>query len=341
MNLATIAHAFLQQEGTGGKLNAFQLKVLDDIIDCRTPKLGGHIMACPQCGCIKATYNSCGNRNCPKCGSYKRDKWALMRKHEALPVKYFHVVFTVPHDLNPLFTGAPRQMYNLLLKCAWETISKFGKDHKYLGGQMGMVAVLHTWGQNISIHPHAHCLVPGGGLDKQGEWREMKKSNGKFLFPVKALSRVFSAKYVTGVSELYKAKKIKSPPGIVNFFEWLNSLYKKKWVVYAKKPVPEGASVVDYIARYTHKVAISNSRIIAMKDNKVKFSWLDYRTSKIQNMELGINEFIRRFLLHVLPKGFVKIRHYGFMACRNKAGALGPILLQLGEKPRQSLKGLP
>lgn len=341
MDLAIIVRSFLEQEPVGKKLNAYNQSVLYDIVDCRTTKLGGHVLSCPECGCITVSYNSCGNRNCPKCGGFKRDKWALERKQEALPVKYFHVVFTVPQEFNPLFMGAPKQMDSLLLKCAWDTISQFGQDHKYLGAQMGMVSVLHTWGQNLSLHPHIHCLVPGGGLTKQGKWREMKKSNGKFLFPVKALSTVFKAKFSAGVCALYKNGEIKAPNGICNFYEWLNIVHHKKWVVFAKTPVPKGTCVVDYLARYTHKVAISNSRIKAMENNKVKFSWLNYKTSKVQDMELDVAEFIRRFLLHILPKGFVKVRYYGFLANRNKSRALKLITVQLGQMSIEKIKGLP
>lgn len=298
-------------------------------------------MACKQCGCIKATYNSCNNRHCPSCGSYKRDKWVLMRKSEALPVEYFHLVFTIPHQFNAMCIQAPDIMYKLLFKAAWKTISQFGKDYKYLGAKMGMLAVLHTWGQNMSLHPHIHCLIPGGGISEQGKWRKMKKSNGKFLFPVKAVSEVFKAKFCGYVSRHIKGKLLKAPVNESNPYQWLSKLYQQKWVVYAKKPVAKGAPVVEYIGRYTHKVAISNSRIKSMKDGKVTFSWLDYKTSKIKEMQLDGHEFIRRFLLHILPKKFMKVRYYGFLANRNKTISIKNIFNDLGEKQTKSPKGLP
>lgn len=264
-----------------------------------------------------------------------------MRKSEALPVEYFHLVFTIPHQFNTMCIQAPDIMYKLLFKAVWETISQFGKDHKYLGAKMGMVAVLHTWGQNMSLHPHIHCLIPGGGISQQGKWRKMKKSNGKFLFPVKAISEVFKAKFCGYVSKHLKSKLLKTPVNECNPYQWLNKLYRQKWVVYAKKPVAKGAPVVEYIGRYTHKVAISNSRIKSMKDGKVTFSWLDYKTSKIKEMQLDGYEFIRRFLLHILPKKFMKVRYYGFLANRNKTISIKNIFNDLGEKQSKSPKGLP
>lgn len=340
MNIAEITRLFRPKMEQYIALNSFQSKLLDDISICKTPGLGGHIMACKDCGCIKATYNSCNNRHCPSCGSYKRDKWVLMRKSEALPVKYFHVVFTIPHQFNTMCIQAPDIMYELLFNAAWETIKQFSEDHKYLGAKTGMIAVLHTWGQNISLHPHIHCLIPSGGITQQDKWRQMKKSNGKFLFPVKAMSKVFKAKFCGYVSKHIKNKILKAPVNETNPYMWLNKLHQLKWVVYAKKPILKGASVVDYIGRYTHKVAISNSRIKNVKDGKVTFSWLDYKTSKIKEMQLEGDEFIRRFLLHILPKRFMKVRHYGFMANRNKAKAIENILKDLGAKAVNNIKGL-
>lgn len=230
---------------------------------------------------------------------------------------YYHVVFTVPHEINTLFLSNPKQLYNLLFSAAWKTIEVFAKDSKFLGAQTATVAVLHTWGQNISLHPHLHCLVPGGGITKQGKWRNMKKSQGKFLFPVKAMSKVYKAKFLAGVSNLAKEKEI-NLAGCPNVFDWINQQYNKKWVVFAKKPIPKGADVVEYLSRYTHKVAIGNSRIKALENDTVRFSYFDYRTSKSGEICLPLHEFVRRFLLHVLPKGFMKIRYYGFMANRNK-----------------------
>ncbi len=298
MNMAIIVESFLKRYKDSPLLNSFNTKVLNDIIDCKTKALGGHILACPHCGTVKASYNSCGNRNCPQCGGFKREKWTLQRKSEALNVPYYHVVFTVPHEMNTLFKSNPKQLYNLLFSAAWKTIDVFAKDSKYLGAQTAMVAVLHTWGQNISLHPHLHCVVPGGGISKQGKWRDMKKSQGKFLFPVKAMSKVYKAKFLAGVSNLAKSGEINIPCR-VNVFDWINQQYNKKWVVFAKKPMPKGADVVEYLSRYTHKVAIGNSRIKALENDTVRFSYFDYRISKSGQMCLSVHEFIRRFLLHI------------------------------------------
>jgi hypothetical protein len=299
-------------------LNNFQQKVLTDIINCKTEVMGGHILKCPDCGKTKASYNSCGNRNCPKCGGFKRDKWAYLRKSEALPTEYFHVVFTVPAELNALFLQNPKSMYNALLKCAWNTISDFGNDYKYLGAQMGMIAIVHTWGQNLSVHPHIHCLIPGGGIDKNRKWRNLKKSNGKFLFSVKALSKVFSAKMLKETSSLLKKSKVNLPEDINKQNEWIRKLYHKKWVVYAKRTIKNPRSIVEYLAKYTHKTAITDRRIKYFDNEKVVFSYFDYRDSKAKETCLTVFEFIRRFSQHILPLGFVKIRHYGILGNRRK-----------------------
>ncbi len=341
MSVSDIVRLFRSELEAGKGINAFRTKVLDDITMCHTPALGGHIMACKECGGTKATYNSCNNRHCPDCGSYKRDKWLLMRKSEALPVKYFHVVFTVPSELNALCLQNPRLMYSILFRSAWESIESFGKDHKYLGAKAGMLAVLHSWGQNLSLHPHVHCLVPGGGITKNGKWRAVKKGQGKYLFPVKALSAVFKAKFCASVSKGLKNGAIHAPGQEVNPNTWLNGIYNKKWVVYAKGPALKGASVVEYLGRYTHKIAIGNSRIKAVENGKVTFSWLDYRTSKVKSMQLDGAEFLRRYLLHILPHRFPKVRYYGFLANKNKTKAIANVLRDLKVLPEKSLKGLP
>jgi len=341
MNIANIVRSFRQGLEAAMGINAFEQKVLDDIVLCRTPALGGHIMACKECGVVKASYNSCNNRHCPGCGSYKRDKWIATRKSEALPVKYFHVVFTIPSEFNGLCLQNPTLMYTLLFKSAWATIESFGADHKYLGAKTGMLAVLHTWGQNLSLHPHLHCLVPGGGITQNGKWRQAKKDDGKFLFPVKALSTVFKAKFCSMASQQIKQGGIKAPCHVSNAYMWLDALYQKKWVVFAKKPIIKGAPVVEYLGRYTHKVAISNSRIKSVDNENVTFSWLDYKTAKVKNMKLSGVEFLRRLLLHILPVGFQKVRYYGFLANRNKTMAIADILKDLKVLPEKNLKGLP
>jgi hypothetical protein len=286
-------------EGLG--LNAWQLRTLSAIGKCRTAALGGHVDACDACGNITISYNSCRNRHCPKCQGKNREDWIQARTGELLPVPYFHVVFTLPDSLNGLAIHDPRLAYGILFETVWDTLRTFGSRH---GVQMGMIAVLHTWGQNLSLHPHLHCIVPGGGVDKSGNWRNIR-SDGKFLFPVKALSKVFRAKYC----DRLKAQSVEQ------YERGRESLWQKPWVVYAKRPFGSPKSVVEYLGRYTHKIAISNHRICSVDESHVTFSYKDYRQQGIKKqMTLSHGEFVRRFSLHILPKGFVKIRHYGFLS---------------------------
>ena len=282
-------------------LNTWQLRTLSAVRRCRTAALGGHIDACDQCGKINISYNSCRNRHCPKCQGKNREDWIQARTTELLPVPYFHVVFTLPDSINSLAMQDPRLVYDILFESTWETLKTFGKKKEI---QSGMIAVLHTWGQNLSLHPHLHCIVPGGGVDKNGKWQNIR-GDGKFLFPVKALSKVFRAKYCEKLKE-------RSPD---NYTRVKKQLWEKQWVVFAKKPFGCPKSVVEYLGRYTHKIAISNNRIQSMDDQNVTFSYKDYRQNGFKKqMTLTHEEFIRRFALHILPKRFVKIRHYGFLS---------------------------
>ena len=282
-------------------LNTWQLRTLSAIKKCRTAELGGHIDACDDCGSLKISYNSCRNRHCPKCQGNKREDWIQARMAELLPVPYFHVVFTLPASLNSLAIHQPKTVYDILFEATWETLKQFGKNK---GVQMGMIAVLHTWGQQLSLHPHLHCIVPGGGVDKDGQWKNIR-SDGKFLFPVKALSKVFRAKFC----EKLKAKEP------VKYEQIRKELWKKPWVVFAKNPFGNTHSVVEYLGRYTHKIAISNHRIKKIDNQNVTFDYKDYKMEGVKKqMTLTHGEFIRRFALHILPKRFVKIRHYGFLS---------------------------
>ena len=281
-------------------LNNWQLRTLRAIKDCRTVALGGHVDACDSCGHIQISYNSCRNRHCPKCQGHKRVQWIEARETELLPVPYFHVVFTLPDDLNGLAMHKPKIIYDALFRAAWDTIEAFtGK-----GNKAGMISILHTWGQNLSLHPHIHCIIPGGFVDQNGVWK-MSKSDGKFLFPVKAMSRVYRAKYVA----LLRASDIDVKESTYD------ALFKKEWVVYAKRPFGSPKSVVEYLGRYTHKIAISNHRILSIDDQTVTISYKDYRSEgQKKTMTLSHEEFVRRFALHILPKRFVRIRHYGFLS---------------------------
>jgi Putative transposase/Transposase zinc-binding domain len=282
-------------------LNTWQLRTLYAIKKCRTAELGGHIDACDGCGKISISYNSCRNRHCPKCQGNKREDWIQARATELLPVPYFHVVFTLPDSINSLALHSPKLVYDTLFEATWETLSTFGKNKQM---QMGMIAVLHTWGQQLSLHPHLHCIVPGGGINKNGQWQN-SQTDGKFLFYVKALSKVFKAKYCEKL-------KSKSP---IQYEQIRQALWQKQWVVFAKKPFGSPKSVVEYLGRYTHKIAISNHRIKAIGEKTVTFDYKDYRQDGFKKqMTLTHEEFTRRFSLHILPKRFVKIRHYGFLS---------------------------
>jgi len=296
---------------------------------CRTAVLGGHKDKCGCCGHEQISYNSCRNRHCPKCQTTNRERWILDRESELLHVPYYHIVFTLPHHLNSLALQAPKHVYNALFKAAWKTIAQFASDPKYLGAKTGMTAVLHTWGQQLALHPHLHCIVPAGGIDKNRKWKyvqqESKKSsrNGKYLYPKRALSKVFRAIFMKEVR-----KTIDVPQEVAK------KLFEKKWVVYAKKPFLSPHIVVEYLARYTHKIAISNHRLTRVDDRWVSFNYKNYRTgANTQNMTLEGVEFLRRFAQHILPSGFVRIRHYGFLASRNKPNDLNSAKNCLGQQP--------
>jgi hypothetical protein len=277
--------------------------------------LGGHVDACTKCGTLRVSYNSCRNRHCPKCQGSKREEWIQARNSELLPVPYFHVVFTLPEELNALSLRHPKEVYGILFKSVWETLRQFGANEHVT---TGMISVLHTWGQTLSFHPHLHCIVPGGGIDKNGKWKNIR-TDGKFLFPVKALSKVFRAKYVAHLRKT----------GIATQAD-INPLFSKRWVVYAKRPFAHPSHVVEYLGRYTHKVAISNNRIISYQNNKVCFSYKDYRHGGVKKeMELEDTEFIRRFAQHILSSGFVRIRHYGILSSTAKKVTIPSIRKQL------------
>ncbi len=277
--------------------------------------MGGHVDACTDCGMVRISYNSCGNRHCPKCQGKNRELWIAGREAELLPVPYFHVVFTLPDTLNTLALHQPKAVYDALFEAAWGTINTFGDNPKNLGAATGMISILHTWGQQVSLHPHLHCIVPGGGLSKQGKWKTAK-SKGKYLFPVKAMSKVFRAKYVKSL----QAKISNLDKSLIN------GLFKKEWVVFAKRPFGSPKSVIEYLGRYTHKIAISNHRIKNIDQKAVTFSYKDYRKGAQKSlMTLDAMEFIRRFSMHILPKGFVRIRHFGILSSTSKKKSI-PII---------------
>jgi hypothetical protein len=293
-------------------LNSWQLRTLWAVENCRTQTMGGHIDRCDDCGALAISYNSCGNRHCPKCQGRKREEWIAAREVELLPVAYFHLVFTLPEAVNPLAIHNPKMVYSILFDAAWETLSAFGRNS---GVMAGAVCILHTWGQNLSLHPHLHCIVPGGGVTKEGQWKNIRP-DGEFLFPVRALSKVFRAKYCEKLryAEPKQYERIRK------------SLWEKEWIVYAKKPFGGPKFVVEYLGRYSHKIAISNHRIKSVDQNEVSFEYKDYRQGGTKKrMNLSLSEFVRRFALHILPRGFVRIRHFGFLSSTWKRKKL-PIL---------------
>ena len=295
-----------QQQLNTLSLTSWHYRILQAIRRCRTPAMGGHIDKCNCCQKLHISYNSCRNRHCPTCQGHKREQWIRARESELLNVPYFHMVFTLPHEFNAFALSHGKIIYSSLFKAAWQTLQQFGANPKHLDGKMGMIAVLHTWGQNLSLHPHLHCIVPGGGLNKSGKWKSAK-NKGKYLFNVKAMSPVFRAKYV----DLLRKSELTIPQEIYK------QVFKKKWVVFAKQPFASPENVIEYLGRYTHKIAISNHRIrkIDLGKRQVTFLAKDYRHGgKKIVLTLSTQEFIRRFGLHILPRGFTRIRHYGILS---------------------------
>lgn len=312
---------------------------MTNLVQCHTSALGGRLKACDHCGHTHLMWYSCRNTHCPGCNYAKREKWILNRKEDLLPVGYFHLVFTLPDDLNPLCLQWPKEMYNLLFRSTWETMNAFGQNPKHLGAQTGMIAVLHSWGQNLSLHPHVHCLVPGGGLTQRGKWKEAR-SRGRFLYPVKALSKMFRGKFTDGLIKLQAQGKINMETRFDLCQKHLHPLYRREWVVYAKKPTNGPSHVVEYLGRYVNRVAIANSRIKSVSDQQVEFMWKDYRTGKRAPMVLEGQVFLKRWLMHLLPAHFVKVRHYGLLSCRHKQEALAAARRFFEIKPLESTRGM-
>jgi hypothetical protein len=310
-------------------------KVLDAIVRCRTAAMGGHRDQCVRCGHQAISFNSCRNRHCPKCQGNARAKWLAARSAELLPVPYFHVVFTLPHSLSALVLQNKRLLYDLLYRTSAATMLELARDPKHLGADIGFLGVLHTWGQNLEHHPHVHYIVPAGGLALDGSrWIDSSRC---FFLPVHALSRVFRGKFVAGLKQLFAEKQLQfhgsqqplASPGC--FSDFLRQLHRQDWVVYAKPPFGGAEHVLNYLARYTHRVAISNHRLVALDDDRVSFRWRDYaHGGKKKIMTVSAHEFLRRFLLHVLSRGLVRIRHFGLFANRRRSAALERCRMLIG-----------
>ena len=313
----------------GDRLSSVQRRVMGAIEACRTAALGGHVEQCEDCGEIRVAYNSCRDRHCPKCQGLARAQWLADRRAELLPVPYFHVVFTVPAPVAAIALQNKAAVYDILFKAAAETIRVIAADPKHLGAEAGMIAILHTWGQTLTHHPHVHCVAPGGGLGPDGRWIACRPN---FFLPVHVLSRLYRRLFLERLQTAFE-------DGVLKFFgelaplrepaafaRRLAPLRRVNWVVYAKRPFGGARQVLDYLGRYTHRVAIANGRLLDCDDGGVRFRWKDYRArGKSKAMTLDAGEFMRRFLMHVLPKGFRRIRHFGFLANACRAGKLARI----------------
>lgn len=306
-------------------------RVLNALKICRTAELGGHVERCDKCNHERISYNSCKNRHCPKCQNTNREKWILARKADVLDCTYFHVVFTLPLEFNTFCLKYPSELYEILFQASKETLFAFGNDPKHLGVQMGAISILHTWGQNLSLHPHVHMIVPGGGFTKENEWKN-SPSNGDFLFPIKAMTKVYRGKFMD------KFLRFLNENSLPIELSLRRKLYDKNWVIYAKQPFKNAEGVVEYLGRYSHKIAISNHRIKGIDDSQISFSYKDYAHGSVTKiMKLEPKEFLRRFCMHILPPKFVKIRHYGFLASRAKV-KLKIHQMKVGKLPDKTVK---
>jgi hypothetical protein len=326
---ATVQQVLLKGDIAKEGGNVHVHNVMQRLKTCRTAALGYHVYRCNDeaCAHIKYQYHSCRDRHCPNCRALKKQEWIEARMQELLPVKYYHVVFTLPHELNSLVLGHRKLLFKLLFDASSQTLLTFAKDPQYLNALPGIISVLHTWGQQLSFHPHIHCIVSGGGIANDNTWKEAKKSKYDFLFPVEAMHTVYRGKFLESLKKMIAKGEVIMPDRTDG--QWLiDLLYQKEWVVYAKAPFGGPHAVIEYLARYTHKVAISNHRICTInEDDTVSFDYKDYSDgNKQKKMSLTIQEFIRRFQQHILPPKFTKIRTYGYLANRNRHQRINEVL---------------
>ena len=321
LEVADILRAHGEAYGDERDVSAAQQAVIRHIVRCRTAALGGHVDACDTCGQTRVSYNSCRNRHCPKCQGLKKAEWLEARGRHLLPVPDWHLVFTLPGALRALTLGNKRVVFGILFDAAADALQTIAGDPKHLGVQLGFTAVLHTWGQNLLFHPHLHCVVTGGGLDPRGRWISARQS---FFLPVKVLGRLFRGKFLDALAQAYDQGKLEfrgSTAELIKVAMWrrlLDRLYRTDWVVYAKRPFGGPEHVLRYLGHYTHRVAISNHRLLSLNNGRVQFKVRDYAdANRTKTLTIEAVEFIRRFLLHVLPRRFVRIRHYGLLAARN------------------------
>ena len=300
------------------KVVGYKQKIIEAIKGCKTEIMGAHKYVCDECGYEEIAYNSCRNRHCPNCQAIEKMKWIEARKEEVLDIKYYHAVFTIPEELYLIALQNESKVYKILFKASAETLQELAEDKKYLGGEVGFFSILHTWGQNMMYHPHIHIVTTGGGLTETNKWVEKEED---FFIPVKVLSRKFRGKFLYYLKQekldYYGENKYLENPA--NYNELIQKLYKKEWIVYCKEPFNNAECVIQYLGRYTHRAAISNERIVKVTEGKVTFKWRDYKDqNKMKEMTIKIEEFIRRYLLHILPPHFMKIRYYGILGNRNK-----------------------
>jgi hypothetical protein len=320
-------HGDAYRQAHGARMGRVEHRVVSAVVACRTAALGGHVERCADCGAVRIAYNSCRNRHCPKCQGLARAEWLEARQAELLPVPYFHVVFTLPAPIAEIAFQNKAVVYDILFRSTAETLHTIAADPEHLGAEIGFLAVLHTWGQNLHHHPHVHCVVPAGGLSPDGtRWVAARPG---FFLPVRVLSCLFRRLFLDRLEAAFEAGRLRffgeladlAEPAV--FVRRLTELRRLDWVVYAKPPFGGPAQVLAYLGRYTHRVAIANSRLISLEDGHVSFRWRDYRQGgDTKVMTLAAEEFIRRFLLHALPDGLKRIRHYGFLANRHRAGKL-------------------
>jgi hypothetical protein len=317
------------------RLSRQEFRVMHAIEVCRTAVLGGHKDQCDHCGHVEISYNSCRNRHCPKCQTLQKEKWIEARSEDLLPIAYFHVVFTLPSELNPLVSMNRKVLYDLLFRSVSETLAKLASHPKHLGATVGVIGILHTWGQNLMDHPHLHCIVTGGGLSSDGTWKLCRRG---FFLPVRVMSALFRGKFLDLLKDHFKQNDLVFPNRLghlkdpADFETFRKNLYRKKWVVYCKPPFDGVKGVLQYLGRYTHRIAISNHRLLNLRNGEVSFLWRDYADHNRQKtMTLKANEFIRRFLLHVLPSRYVRIRHFGLLANRKRQNTIALCRKILGD----------
>lgn len=344
------AHGLAYRQAQAGHLSLGQKKVMSAIEQCRSAALGGHVLRCDGCGQVEIAYNSCRNRHCPKCQASAAHRWLEARQAELLPVEYYHVVFTLPAPISEIAYTNKTVLYGLLFDVAADTLRTIAADGKHLGAQIGATLVLHTWGSALTHHPHVHGIIPGGGLSPDGQrWIACRPG---FFLPVRVLSRLFRRRFLEALANAHRSGKLQffgehlALADADAFADWLAPLRKQEWVVYAKRPFAGPQAVLAYLSRYTHRVAISNSRLLAMDEHGVTFRWKDYRANgrtRHKTMTLDVHEFMRRFLLHVLPHGFHRIRHYGIIANAGRKKNLAKARELLGviaDLPRPEVAGM-